>query len=1373
MKRFYIITILSGIILTNVFAADIMPAPDEPKTIYVKGSASGSEDGTSWNDAYKNLQDAIDASKDGDTILITGGTYKPDPNASDQDKSFVLKSGVKIYGGYYKESEGNDNRRFEQYNDDYITILSGDYEGDNDACHVVVGIALSDETVLDGVTIQGGNANGAGETPYTYGDAQETLMISQTKGGGIYLYNSDPILANIIIKENKADNGGDGGGMYNKESSPTLINVFIAGNTAGNKGGGMYNEGSSPTLTNVTIAGNTATMGGGMFNTNTDDPEYSNPTLNNTILWGNIKTGDNGDAGITNNTNNEPSYNYCLIQGVESTEGGCISAENLDEGDIFVDAAGGDYRIKAGSPTIDRGSDDLYKNAIEDIANEYSGYTLSLDFFNARITGDAIDMGAYETDNVPPTLPSGTANRTSNTNATISFTTDEAGEAFYLVKGIGEGEPDQEAVSEGASLGNVVAGENINIPVTLTAGNKIIYVVVVDVAGNISNILPIEANDEIAPVLTDKSFDRESNAKITINFTATEAGTVYYLVRDNADDDPTEGDFNEDEGLDDAIDGTLAGSIVIDTLTASKKYIYVVMKDVAGNFSNILDIEASEDFPPVLSNESADRTSNTEATVNFTSDEAGTLYYLVRDRDSNTPGKYDVRAGKSPDNNVTEGENEIIIPLTAGNKDIYIIVEDADGRLSDILKIKAYGDFPPVLSDESANRTSNTEATINFTSDEAGETFYLALNSDDEVPTADDVTADGQPLGNVVAGENIDISVPLTAGTKIIYIAVKDATGNTSNLLTLEAEDEFAPTLKAEAPPVRPNDTIATVSFTSDEAGMAYYCLRNDNGSKPSRNEIINEARVADSEDSVAVAAGGIEEIELTLDGVGVKYIYIVVTDAEGNTSEPLEIEIPNESTPPALTKGSPEATRTSATEATVSFTTSEAGTAYCLVSRYEPSITAMKNFGSDSAVVAGEEINITVTNLEDAGAKDLYVIVEDAAGNISNFLEIAIPAFVAPNPPTLTGNFVSRPGDTNATVTITTDQAGDLYYLIADINSYPPTKDMVTEHGIYYGAVGANVPVPVTVTLTAGAKDIYVVVKSATGISAPRKIQIPEYHDGARPILSAISASDTTHVGVKLNFTTDEAGTCYYLVYADSVHADPAAADIKAQGTTASAKGTGATAAAGSNTAVTVAGLTAATAYTAHLIVEDAAGNLSATATIPFTTLAAPDKHIQVTMNGLTVHIKNTGSLETGILTLTLSGEDAGAFTSSSATINSIPVNGEADFTFTPSFGLDNDETYTVTLTVSGEDIEPVELRIDYSPTGNDRLPVKPFKAWMRGATLHVSGLTVGRMWNVYSISGILLHSSIADSDEADITLPAHGIYVITSDGKSIKTAY
>jgi len=83
-------------------------------------------------------------------------------------------------------------------------------------------------------------------------------------------------------------------------------------------------------------------------------------------------------------------------------------------------------------------------------------------------------------------------NCTSDTAATIGFTTDEAGTAYYIVQNSGAALPTNAAVKVGTSLG-YVSGTVSGKAVIIIAGPKDIYVVVEDAAGNISTPLKIEA----------------------------------------------------------------------------------------------------------------------------------------------------------------------------------------------------------------------------------------------------------------------------------------------------------------------------------------------------------------------------------------------------------------------------------------------------------------------------------------------------------------------------------------------------------------------------------------------------------------------------------------------------------------------------------------------------------------------------------------------------------------------------------------------------------------------------------------------------------------------------------------------------------------
>ena len=179
----------------------------------------------------------------------------------------------------------------------------------------------------------------------------------------------------------------------------------------------------------------------------------------------------------------------------------------------------------------------------------------------------------------------------------------------------------------------------------------------------------------------------------------------------------------------------------------------------------------------------------------------------------------------------------------------------------------------------------------------------------------------------------------------------------------------------------------------------------------------------------VAVAAGGFHSLALKSDGTVVawgrnlygelgdgtttdKYTPVQVENANGT---PLNLSPtivkPPDTTPPTLSLGSVD--RTSDTTATIGFTTDEAGTAYYLVADSEataPTSAAVKAGTSLGSVTAGAVTGKAVTLT--AGAKDIYVVVEDAAGNISNPLKIAAAAYVTTTSPGAPKNLVLTPGD-------------------------------------------------------------------------------------------------------------------------------------------------------------------------------------------------------------------------------------------------------------------------------------------------------------------------------------------------------------------------
>ena len=260
--------------------------PSFARVIYVDADADflSADDGTSWADALKYLQDALMIASAGDEIHVAQGLYTPDdfvlsrrPNMG-RAETFGLKNGVAIRGGYAGFGQPNPNARDIEL---YETILSGDLNGDDgpglanrndNAFHVVAALDTNETAVLDGFTVTGG-----------YAVSSSTLYEC---GGGMYCVGDAAVL-NCRFTGNAANLGGglgsrgpngltltgctfsaneaiDGAGMYNYSSSPTLTNCTFIANAAVKDGGGMYNEyNSSPTLSGCAFAANTAERYGG------------------------------------------------------------------------------------------------------------------------------------------------------------------------------------------------------------------------------------------------------------------------------------------------------------------------------------------------------------------------------------------------------------------------------------------------------------------------------------------------------------------------------------------------------------------------------------------------------------------------------------------------------------------------------------------------------------------------------------------------------------------------------------------------------------------------------------------------------------------------------------------------------------------------------------------------------------------------------------------------------------------------------------------------------------------------------------------------------------------------------------------------------
>jgi predicted outer membrane repeat protein len=251
------------------------------KVIYVDDDAAGANDGSSWVNAFRYLQDALAAAVAPDEIRVAQGVYRPDRGTNvavgDQKASFYLVSGTALYGGYAGIPAADPNERDVER---YQTILSGDLTG-NDAdvddplrlsteptrtensSRVVQCMSVDPTTLLDGCTVTGGMRAGLDNV---YGRPSISHCIFLGNGGvhgsAVVNLQGHITLTGCRFLSNFAS--GTGGALYSSgTSSAALVECVFEDNRALVAGGAVRSHGVSLTLTRCVFNRNLSQREGG------------------------------------------------------------------------------------------------------------------------------------------------------------------------------------------------------------------------------------------------------------------------------------------------------------------------------------------------------------------------------------------------------------------------------------------------------------------------------------------------------------------------------------------------------------------------------------------------------------------------------------------------------------------------------------------------------------------------------------------------------------------------------------------------------------------------------------------------------------------------------------------------------------------------------------------------------------------------------------------------------------------------------------------------------------------------------------------------------------------------------------------------------
>lgn len=326
---------------------------------YVKPVATGTGDGSSWENASGNLQNMIDELAKNNPqnlpgeVWVAAGTYVPQVqviSGTTYSASFLMRDGISVYGGFAGGESSKQEREMGKMPWNFVnkTILEGSYyehsktswnESNHkwtltsDSRHVVFFSPLPSEgksgfdksTILNGVTIRGGYAQG--------GEGVADFMTD--RGAGVYM-GINATLEKCIVTENSST--GNGGAVY--IYGGRVMNSLIYNNNADGDGGAVYVDNAGIVLASM-LTNNSANNGSGAYLAYTGNWTDGKPHPEYLILSTSV---------VSNNTSRLNGAVYCAKGGVlmqnTITNNDCptatdnTSANASQSGGLYVDSYG-------------------------------------------------------------------------------------------------------------------------------------------------------------------------------------------------------------------------------------------------------------------------------------------------------------------------------------------------------------------------------------------------------------------------------------------------------------------------------------------------------------------------------------------------------------------------------------------------------------------------------------------------------------------------------------------------------------------------------------------------------------------------------------------------------------------------------------------------------------------------------------------------------------------------------------------------------------------------------------------------------------------------------------------------------------------------
>ena len=288
-------------LLSSLAACAAMAAP-----VYLKAGATGANDGTSWTDAYADVDSAVTAALAGDGVVYAaGGLYT-------LTAPFSISTSFSIYGGFAGESM--DETPATRDTSAHPTVFSGDTDGDDHWVHYSpdAGYSIAEENLTANLVT---GPSGVNLPPPFTGDYDGyRAKIKNTNVAGAFLFTGDgPVVVDGIVFAGFKVTIGSSSGSQNAVVSIQCLQATVNG---------------CDFIGNETALGCIATFSGTRI--------VANVLISNCRML--FNWGTTAASAIT-------SYNRVVPPVVENCEFLCCSRTSTKTGNVF-NAWGGGFLVR-------------------------------------------------------------------------------------------------------------------------------------------------------------------------------------------------------------------------------------------------------------------------------------------------------------------------------------------------------------------------------------------------------------------------------------------------------------------------------------------------------------------------------------------------------------------------------------------------------------------------------------------------------------------------------------------------------------------------------------------------------------------------------------------------------------------------------------------------------------------------------------------------------------------------------------------------------------------------------------------------------------------------------------------------------------------